>query len=89
MCLFLEKCSKDLQRRERDDIKITAINQSIMVHSGLSETEEAEAFAWDLGNREVRSRVTVVQVVVVVSRRSISSHEDPSFETSMTQDLRW
>ena len=38
-----------------------------MVLSGLFETEEAEAFAWDLGNLEVRIRVLVVQVVVVVS----------------------
>ena len=36
-----------------------------MVRSGLFETEEAEAFAWDLGDFEVRSRVMVVQVVVV------------------------
>ena len=36
-----------------------------MVLSGLSETEEAEAFASDIGNLEVRSRVTGVQVVVV------------------------
>ena len=38
-----------------------------MVLSGLFETEEAEAFAWDLGNLEVPSHVLVVQVVVVVS----------------------
>ena len=40
----------------------------------LSETEEAEAFAWDLENLEVRSHVTVVQVAVVVSA-IISVHE--------------
>ena len=36
-----------------------------MVLSGLSETEEAEAFAWNAGNLEVRSRVFALQVVVV------------------------
>ena len=36
-----------------------------MVQSGLFEMEEAEAFAWDLGNLEVRSRVRSVQVVIV------------------------
>ena len=38
-----------------------------MVRSGLFETEEAEALAWDLGNAEVLTREFVVQVVVVVS----------------------
>ena len=38
-----------------------------MARSGLSETEEAESFAWDIGNLEVRRHVLVVQVVVVVS----------------------
>ena len=38
-----------------------------MVFSGLSETEEAETFAWDLENLEIRSRVLAVQVVIVVS----------------------
>ena len=38
-----------------------------MVRPGLSEREEEEAFAWDLGNLEVRSHTLVVQVVVVVS----------------------
>ena len=38
-----------------------------MVLSGLYETEEAEAFAWNLGNLEVPIRIIVVQVVVVVS----------------------
>ena len=38
-----------------------------MVLSGLFETEEAEAFARDIGNLEVRSRRLVVQVSVVVS----------------------
>ena len=60
--LFLEKSSKDLKRRDCDEIAAT------MVQSGLSETEEAEAFAWDIGNLEVHSRVLVVQVVVVVSK---------------------
>ena len=60
MCLFLEKSSKDLQRCDYEAIVAT------MVLSGLFETEEAEAFAWDLGNLEVSSHVTV-QVVVVVS----------------------
>ena len=59
--LFLEKSSKDLQRREVDVIVAT------MVLSGLSETEEAEAFAWDLGNLEVPSHAIGVQVFVVVS----------------------
>ena len=36
-----------------------------MILCGLSETEEGEAFAWDIGNLEVRSRVLAVQVVVV------------------------
>ena len=36
-----------------------------MVLSGLTEMEEAEAFAWDLGNLEVHSHTLVVQVVVV------------------------
>ena len=36
-----------------------------MVLSGLSETEEAEAFAWNLGNLEVPIRIIAVQVVVV------------------------
>ena len=38
-----------------------------MVRFCLSETEEAEAFAWDIGNLEVPSGVPAVQVVVVVS----------------------
>ena len=65
MCLFLEKSSKDLQRSDVD--VIAAIMVVTMVLSGLSETEEAEAFAWDLGNREVRNHVLGVQFVVVVS----------------------
>ena len=40
---------------------------ALIVLSGLSETEEAEAFAWDLGNLEARSRESAVQVSVVVS----------------------
>ena len=52
-----------------------------MVLSRLSETEEAEAFAWNLGNPEVRSRVPAVEVDVVLT---INFHADPSFETSMT-----
>ena len=57
-----------------------------MVQSGLFETEEAEAFAWDIGNLEVRSRMTTLSFKSLF-RRSISVHEYPSFETSMTQDL--
>ena len=52
--------SKDLQRRDYE------VMPAIMVLSGLSETE-AEFFAWNLGNLEVRSRVRGAQVVVVVS----------------------
>ena len=59
--LFLEKSSKDLKRRDCDEIVAT------MVQSGLFETEEAEAFAWDIGNFEVCSGVLAIQVVVVVS----------------------
>ena len=81
MCLFLEKSSKDLQRRDYDVI------DAIMVLSGLFETEEAEAFAWDIGNLEVRSRMTTLSFKSLLFRRSISVHEYPSFETSMTQDL--
>ena len=61
MWLFVEKSSKDLQRSDPDEIVTT------MVLSGMSETEEAEAFAWDLGNLEVRSHTRAVQVVVLVS----------------------
>ena len=45
--LFLEKSSKDLQRRDYDVIEAKT------VRSGLSETEEAETFAWDLGNLDI------------------------------------
>ena len=38
-----------------------------MARSGLSETEESEAFAWGLGNLEVPSNTFGVQVVVVLS----------------------
>ena len=38
-----------------------------MVLSGLSETEEAEAFAKDFGNCEVRGHVRVVQVGILAS----------------------
>ena len=38
-----------------------------MVLSGLFEAEEAEAFAWYLGNLEVPDHAIGVQVVVVVS----------------------
>ena len=62
--LFLEKSSKDLQRSDYDP-KVGIVY--MMVLSGLSETEEAAFSAWDIGNCEVRSRVLVVQVVVVVS----------------------
>ena len=62
LCSLRAKNSKDLQRRDFDVIAGTVVT---MVRSCLSETEEVEAFAWDLGNIEVRSRVLVVQVVVV------------------------
>ena len=38
-----------------------------MALSGLSETEKAEALAWDARNLEVHSHAKGVQVVVVVS----------------------
>ena len=46
------KSSKDLQRGDCDGI---GAFPGTMVLSGLSETEVAEAFAWDLGNLEVSS----------------------------------
>ena len=59
LCLLHDKSSKHLQRSEGSDIVAS------MVLSGLFQTEEAEAFAWNIGNLEVRSRECVVQVVVV------------------------
>ena len=63
-----------------------------MVRSGLSETEEAEAFAWDLGNLEVLSRVPVVQVVVVCSTINfrprgpvIRNFHDPRLEMRLSR----
>ena len=38
-----------------------------MVLSGLFETEELEAFAWDIGNLKVPDHALGVQVAVVVS----------------------
>ena len=40
-----------------------------MVLSGLSETEKAEAFAWDIRNLEVHCHVLGVHVAVVCLRR--------------------
>ena len=59
--LFVEKSSKDLQRIDYEVIAATT------VLSGLSETEEATAFAWDAGNLEITKRKFVVQGVVIVS----------------------
>ena len=53
-----------------------------MGRASLSETEEAEALAWDLGNLEVRSHATGVQVVVVVS--TINFHPRGPVVCSMT-----
>ena len=64
LCLFLETSPKDLQRSDYEAIEVFP---NTMVLSGLSETEEADAFCWDLRNFEVRSRELGVQVVVVVS----------------------
>lgn len=47
--------SKDLHRRG-DEVKITTMSQS-----SLSETEEAEAFSWDVAYREVCNREEAVQ----------------------------
>ena len=58
------KSSKELQRRECDGI---GAFPGTMVLSSLSETEVAEAFAWDLGNLEVPNYAKAVQVAVVVS----------------------
>ena len=65
--LFLEKCSKDLQRLYIHLIIARLVIPAKMVQSSLSETEEPEHFAWYVGNLEVHSRKFVVQVVVVVS----------------------
>ena len=43
-----------------------------VVRSGLSETEESNAFAWDIGNLEVRSHEFAVQVVVTFSTINFS-----------------
>ena len=61
LCLELENFSENHQRSDFDVMNVS------MVLSGLSETEEAETFAWDLGNIEVPSHGRVVQVSVVVS----------------------
>ena len=61
LSLFLAKSSKELQRTEDEEMMAT------MVLSSLSETQEAEAFAWNIGNPEVRSRVRVFQIAVVLS----------------------
>ena len=58
--LFLEKGSEDLKRLEIER-KI-----ALMVRSSLSEANEPETFAWNLGNLEVRNRVFGVQVVVIL-----------------------
>ena len=55
--LLLEKSSKDLQRPE-DKAKL-----SLIVRSGLSESKEAEAFAWNAGNPEVPSQLSTIQLV--------------------------
>lgn len=56
-----------------------------MVLSDLFETEEVGALARDTGSLEVPSHESVVQVVVV---SKVNLHENTSFGTSMTQDLR-
>ena len=59
MNLLLVKSSKHF--------KVTDLEAIIplKVPVGLSETEEAKAFAWKLGNLEVHSHPIIVQVVVV------------------------
>ena len=58
---------KGFQRSLTKCEEIGVFAPTVMVLSGLFETEEAEAFARDIGNLEVRSRRLVVQVSVVVS----------------------
>ena len=55
-----------------------------MAFYSLSETEEAEAFAWNLGNLEVRSRVLAVQVVATIIFRP----RGPKTSDDTIQDLR-
>ena len=62
LSLFLEKSSKDLQRTEAEGILVT------VALSSLSESEEAEAFAWNAGNLEIPQLKLVVQVFVSSSR---------------------
>lgn len=50
---------KEFQRSDCDDIG------GKMVESGPFETEEADCFAWNLGNSEVPSHVSSLHVVVV------------------------
>ena len=54
--LLLEKSSKDLQRSDFDN------KLAKMVLSGLSETEEAETFAWDLGNCQKAQQSVFINV---------------------------
>ena len=59
--LTFYKSSKDLQRIEPEG------KSAVMVLSSLFETEEAEAFFWDVWNLEVHRSANKTQIVVVHS----------------------
>ena len=75
MCLFLEKSSKDLQGSDYDLIPGHLTNGPLW-----SETEEAEVSLRPLEILKFRLKSSPFKLL---SRHSISVHEDLSFETSM------
>ena len=62
--LFLVECSEDLQTVDEPGAAALAV---------LSETEESEPFARDLGNLEVYTDATLLQVVVTFSTINFAS----------------
>ena len=80
LCLLLEKSSKDLQRRDFEAAVATK------VISGLRRKKRKLS----LGTLEILKLAVTWQVFksLLLSRQSIFVHENPSFETSMTQ-ISW
>ena len=79
------KSSEDL---ERGELGVIVPN---LILSGMSERDNAESFARDGGNLELRSHKSIIQVVVVfvmITNVSVYECSAPSFATSMTHELR-
>ena len=60
-CLVLVESSKDLKPTE------SKVVCAIVVWSSLPQADEAEALAWDFGNREEVCKVISIQGVIIVA----------------------